>query len=125
MTFSRPAPGQSPALYDESKVPRYVLPDPLIALDGSVVKTAGQWKKRRQEILQQFQQHVYGVMPEPRAFAVVKNHGQVEAGYGLSRIPGTELLRKPLRASGPADSADRWVEQQGNGKGREVVALAG
>jgi hypothetical protein len=47
--------------YDETKVPQYTLPDPLLAKDGSVVTTARQWKSfRRQEILSLFEQEVYG-----------------------------------------------------------------
>ncbi len=50
--------------YDESKVPKYTLPDPLIMLDGSKVTTAEQWRsKRRPEVLKLFQTHVYGVSP--------------------------------------------------------------
>jgi len=51
--------------YDEAKVPKYTLPDPLVMLDGTKVTTAEQWRtKRRPEILKLFQTHVYGVSPE-------------------------------------------------------------
>jgi hypothetical protein len=52
--------------YDESKIPKYTLPDPLKMLDGTKVTTAEQWKtKRRPEVLKLFQTHVYGVSPAP------------------------------------------------------------
>lgn len=41
--------------YDESKVPDFVLPDPLICNDGQQVTTADEWEKiRRPEILEIF-----------------------------------------------------------------------
>ncbi|MEO1526700.1 MAG: acetylxylan esterase [Planctomycetota bacterium] len=52
------------ANYDESKIPNFVLPDPLIAQDGTPIKSAKQWSEtRRGELLKLFQEHVYGVAP--------------------------------------------------------------
>ncbi len=51
--------------YDESKVPPYTLPDPLIMNDGTKVKDAEAWKtRRRPEILKLFEEYVYGRTPE-------------------------------------------------------------
>lgn len=51
--------------YDESKVPDYILPDPLVGEDGSAVTTAKHWNEsRRQEILNLFRDQVYGYRPE-------------------------------------------------------------
>jgi len=49
---------------DESKVPAYDLPDPLVFNDGSKVITINDWSKRRAEILQIFKNEVYGISPE-------------------------------------------------------------
>lgn len=50
--------------YDESKVPRYTLPDPLVMLDGQKVTDARTWRdKRRPEILKIFKTQVYGRSP--------------------------------------------------------------
>jgi len=50
-----------PGLYDESKVPEYNLPDPLVMLNGEKVRDVDDWKeKRRPEILKLFETHVYG-----------------------------------------------------------------
>jgi hypothetical protein len=50
--------------YDESKVPSFTLPDPLVMSDGTKVTDANMWtEKRRPEILQLFETHVYGRAP--------------------------------------------------------------
>ncbi len=58
-------PAQAPkANYDESKVPAYTLPDPLVLANGKRVTTAAQWKKqRRPELLELFTTQVYGRAP--------------------------------------------------------------
>jgi hypothetical protein len=50
--------------YDESKVPSYTLPDPLVMADGKRVTDAGTWRtKRRPEILRAYQAEIYGRIP--------------------------------------------------------------
>ncbi len=52
---------------DESSVPPYVLPDVLVAADGTRITTANEWTtKRRPEILRLFETEVYGRAPEQR-----------------------------------------------------------
>ena len=51
-----PSPDKLPA--------RAALPDPLVMLDGTRVKTAEQWRtKRRPELLALFQHYMYGTLP--------------------------------------------------------------
>jgi peptidoglycan/xylan/chitin deacetylase (PgdA/CDA1 family) len=50
---------------DESKVPPYTLPDPLILKNGTPVKDAATWwKNRRPEIVEDFDREVYGRVPK-------------------------------------------------------------
>ena len=52
----------------EARVPAYVLPDPLVLLDGTRVEEAKVWAgRRRAEILKLFETHVYGQAPVPPA----------------------------------------------------------
>lgn len=51
--------------YDETLVPEYTLPDPLVMNNGKPVKDTKTWKKkRRKEVLDLFEKHVYGRVPE-------------------------------------------------------------
>ena len=59
-------PPEIPINYDEGKVPAYRLPDPLVAADGSAVRDAAAWRKRRLELLEVFSREVYGRTPSGR-----------------------------------------------------------
>lgn len=53
--------------YDESKVPEFTLPDPLVDASGNAVDTAKAWVNgRRQEVMALFADHVYGRIPETK-----------------------------------------------------------
>jgi len=61
MSFAADLP---PVNYDESKVPKYTLPDPLVGRDGQKVTDPVAWRQRRRpELLALFQTYVYGKMP--------------------------------------------------------------
>lgn len=61
----------APAITDESKVPPYTLPDPLMCADGTVVKDVATWRaKRRPELLELFAREVYGRTPEGKPAAM-------------------------------------------------------
>lgn len=51
------------AIYDEARVPSYVLPELLRFNNCHVVQTVADWQKRRQELLELFSKHVYGFTP--------------------------------------------------------------
>ena len=70
ITSLRPGPSGNPsdanaANTDEAKAKTYTsLPDPLTFNDGTAVTTPAQWQQRRKEILKDFNQEVYGNIPE-------------------------------------------------------------
>jgi alpha-glucuronidase len=122
----RPGPSGNPsaanaANTDESKVPPYTLPDPLTFKNGKKVKTAEQWwRKRRPEIVEDFDREIYGRVPAnvPKvewqaanveqekvgAFAAVtkKLIGHVDnSAYPLIDVNIQLTLTTPENAAGP------------------------
>ena len=76
-----------PANRDESQVSNYELPELLRLEDGSQVRTAADWRKRRTEVLGLFEEHVYGRTPK-KPFPSVA-YSQLEkptAAFGGSAI---------------------------------------
>ena len=73
--------------YDKSLIGPYTLEDPLEFLDGSKVRNAADWKRRRLEILDIFQKEMYGQMPPAPDTVVTETfeQGITLAGYGLRR----------------------------------------
>ncbi len=62
--FPTICPAQDKVVYDETQVPRYTLPDPLISKGGKPVTSAEQWRNhRRPELLQMFRDEMYGSVP--------------------------------------------------------------
>ena len=60
---ARPLAQADDANYDEARVPPYTLPPILARADGSPVRTRGEWKARRAELLDLFAAHMYGRTP--------------------------------------------------------------
>jgi hypothetical protein len=88
--------------YDESKVPDYILPDPLVMLDGTEVTTVEQWQsKRRGEILDLFKQHVYGAMPPAINIEHVDRHSFIDDALGGKARLLQETLYFKKDRSGP------------------------
>ena len=83
------APTAPPTLTDESQVPEYELPDPLVREDGKRVTSAADWTAcRRPELLRLFGEHVYGHTPE-RPFEqraeIVEESDDALAGRAIRR----------------------------------------
>ena len=51
------------ANYDESKMPAYTLPDPLVFENGGKVENNKDWAKRSAELYRVFENEVYGISP--------------------------------------------------------------
>ncbi len=65
ITSSLQADKPIPINRDESKVPPYTLPDPLVSASGQHIRTAAEWSRiRRPEVMELFRNHVYGKTPE-------------------------------------------------------------
>jgi len=88
--------------YDESKVPRVKLPDPLLTEDGVHVTTGKMWREvRRPEILNLFKTHVYGRSPgRPKAMTFFVFDDKKGALNGLANRKQVEV-RFAGKADGP------------------------
>ena len=92
--------------YDESKVPPYELPDPLVHSDGRPVADADDWfGRRRPEILELFRTYVYGRAPgrpegvrcevfdaDPAALSGRAERRQVRISFDAAGAAGMDLL---------------------------------
>jgi hypothetical protein len=93
--------------YDESKAKTYPdLPDPLKFNNGKPVKTAADWKKRRAEIVEDFDREIYGRLPKNIpgvTWRVYKDSDQV-----LNNIPVNvkQLIGHVDNSSYPAINVD-------------------
>ena len=101
--------------YDESKVGPYVLENPLVFANGKKVRSKADWELRRSEILDIFQNEMYGRMPgKPEALVLETiEEGKTMAGTALRRQvrmwfkadksgPSVDwLIITPARAKGP------------------------
>lgn len=80
--------------YDESKVPQFTLPNPLVLSGGKKVKSVKVWeKKRRPEIFRLFEEQVYGKIPaglKMTSFKVVEQSDHVF--NGLARRKQVEMV---------------------------------
>jgi hypothetical protein len=90
MCLTSPASAQRRDVnYDEAKVPKYELPDPLKFNDGSPVRTAEDWtNRRRKEVLELFEEHVYGRSPgrpEDMTFEVAEQSSEAFGGKAIRK----------------------------------------
>ncbi|MBL9134283.1 MAG: acetylxylan esterase [Verrucomicrobiales bacterium] len=120
----RAALGQTPvANEDESKVPSYTLPDPLIRSDGDRVTTAREWRKvRRPELLEIFREQVYGHSPgRPASMRFEVRQNEPEA-------MGGKATRREVRIWFTDRRQDLWMDLLvyiPNGAGKRVPAFLG
>lgn len=68
--------------YNESEVPKFTLPDPLIGSDGSMITTLDQWNGvRRNELLELFRGQVYGRRPDTEYSVQFKQNTLLEGAF--------------------------------------------
>ena len=78
------------ANYDESRVPAYTLPDPLVCQDGSRVTSVRQWEqKRRQELLEMLTTQMYGRVPDDASKPLTSRVETIE-----KKVLGGKAIRK-------------------------------
>ncbi|HWB02124.1 MAG TPA: acetylxylan esterase [Verrucomicrobiales bacterium] len=108
---------------DESKVPPYKLPDPLVCADGSVVKTAADWKtKGRPETLALIEREMFGKAPPLPALAFKVDEAPTPAlgGKVLRKQVSISLNGKP---DGPAMDMLLYVPAEAKGPVPVVFGL--
>ena len=100
-------------LYDEDKVPQFVIPDPLKFQNGEVVKTTTDWKKRRGEIFNLFESQIFGKSPSrPKSIKATSSLSKAIAN-------GKILLRQieiELTDSGPTVSVLMFLPANATGQ---------
>lgn len=74
---------------DESKIPAYTLPDPLVFENGEKVSTKKDWAKRRAGLYRIFENEVYGVSPEWKGKIVAS-----EMGSDKNALGGTATMKE-------------------------------
>jgi hypothetical protein len=88
------------AQYDEAKVPKYTLPDPLTLQSGEKVKDASTWTaRRRPEILALYQDEVFGHSPAAPAkldYEVVSVDQKALGGTAVRKIVRLSLAGKQV-----------------------------
>jgi hypothetical protein len=108
----RPGPSGDPrapnaANTDESKATPYKsLPDPLVFKDGTAVKTAEQWKKRKLELFEDFDREIYGRVPAKTPVVTWKVISEKDTAEGKIPVNTKELLGHVDNSGYPAVTVD-------------------
>ncbi|MBT3199888.1 MAG: exo-alpha-sialidase, partial [Phycisphaerales bacterium] len=105
----------SSAIYSEDRVPKYVLPDPLVTVGGKKVTDAKAWPARRKEILELFQREMYGISPGRPAkmtFKVFESDDNALGGKARRRQVRVSFTGNPKK-----DAMDVLIYLPKNAKG--------
>jgi hypothetical protein len=114
MTTWLPARGDDfQANYDEARIPAYELPGLLTTESGEKVTTPSQWAARRSEILELFEQHVFGRMPSERRIQteVVRRDASFNEGKTIRYELNVKIL-PPRRDSANSDVVEKSLTVQ-------------
>lgn len=81
--------------FDESKVPVYTLPDPLLCADGSRVTTPERWEHRRAEILELYRREMFGRSPgKPAELKFDVTHENPRALNGAATLKRVSIISR-------------------------------
>lgn len=103
----RPGPSGNPnapnaANSDESKATTYTsLPDPLVFNDGTSVRNAAQWEKRKKELFEDFDREIYGRLPQQIPSVTWEILSEKDTLNGEYRVRIKELLGRVDNSSYP------------------------
>jgi hypothetical protein len=91
--------------FEESRVPNYELPDPLVLEDGQTIRNKREWTtKGRPALLQLFRENVYGVRPDTKYQIEYEEIGRRENAFGLGATG--RQIRATIHARGRSHSFD-------------------
>ena len=94
-----------PTISEESKVPPYTLPDPLVCADGRKVTDAKTWSEvRRPEVFRLVEENMFGRTPDTsklQADAVVEVREQSKDAFG-GKATRTQFKVWPIGKKGPS-----------------------
>ena len=80
------------ANYDETMVPPFQLPDPLVSVSGSPIRTTAQWEENRPALLETFRRFMYGRrLPRPDKVKYTLLHEKKDALDGLALMQQIEM----------------------------------
>ena len=117
-------PGEFVANYDESMVPGYTLPDPLVTLSGEAVVDTDMWRTvRRPEILALYEEHVFGPTPRgPFALStqVLSTESAALGGLATRKEVRVRLTKDP---EGPAFIILMYLPNAAEGPAPTFLAL--
>lgn len=98
MSSSLPAQ-QEKVIYDEAEIPKFTLPDPLVAEDGTKIESAQQWNEtQRPYLLGLFEREVYGkapAAPEKIEYQVTESSDEALDGKARRRQVAIQLTDDP------------------------------
>jgi len=97
---------QIPVNYDESLMPSFTLPNPLVLDNGETIKSAKEWEKvGRPAVLQLFSDHVQGRNPLSAKVKI-----QAEVRKINNEALGGKAISKQIRLSFPTISATHFLD---------------
>jgi hypothetical protein len=89
---AREAKSRTASNFDETRVGTFTLPDPL-TLDGRTVRSLDEWTPRRSQILDLFQDHVYGRSPgKPASLRFERLEEQAGAMDGAATLTRVSII---------------------------------